>query len=229
MKIYALIQARMNSERFPGKVLHKVKGKPLISFMLERIKRCQGLEGLIVATSVDKSDDPLYQYCSSHGIRCCRGSLKNVPKRFKDIIQTNNIKVFVRLSGDSPLIDPAIVEKGISLFRENNYDIVTNVFHRSYPKGQSVEVLRSSIFLEAYQEIEKLPYNEHVTKYFYENKTKYRIYNFTSGMEAGDIQLSVDTADDMKLFEEIVKKIERPHWQYTWQEILELRKNILGK
>ncbi len=229
MKIYVIVQARMSSQRFPGKVLYKVDGKPLISFLLERVNRCYGLDKIVVATSIDKSDDPIHDYCNANTVTCYRGSLNNVSERFKDIIKENNIKAFVRLSGDSPLIDQGIVDNAVSLFRENDYDIVTNVLRRTYPRGQSVEVLRSSVFLKAFPETKKPDYCEHVTKYFYDNKGSYRIYSFVSGKDAGNIQLSVDTKGDVKVFEQIVAKMDRPHWQYNWEEVLELYNCVINE
>lgn len=229
MKISIIVQARMSSQRFPGKVLYKVDDKPIIAFLLERISRCYGLDRTIVATSTDKSDDPISDYCNSNAITSYRGSLNNVSARFKDIICENGIDAFVRLSGDSPLIDQGIIDKAVSSFRSNDYDIVTNVLERTYPKGQSVEVLHSSVFLKAFPETRKKNYCEHVTTYFYDNKDNYRIFNLVSGKEAGNIQLSVDTEDDVKIFEQIVAMMDRPHWQYNWEEVLGLYNCIANK
>ena len=222
MEIYAIVQARMSSQRFPGKVLYKVNGVPLIAFLLERVNRCREINRIAVATSTDVSDDPIHDYCNANSVTCYRGSLNNVSERFNNIITENNIDAFVRLSGDSPLIDQSIIDKAVSLFRDNDYDIVTNVLRRTYPRGQSVEVLRSSVFLKAFPEIKKEKYCEHVTSYFYDNKDTFRIYNIDSERDMGDIQLSVDTEDDMKMFEQVVSRMNRPQWQYSWEEILSL-------
>ena len=212
----------MSSQRFPGKVLYKVNGVPLIAFLLERVNRCREVNRIAVATSTDVSDDPIHDYCNANSVTCYRGSLNNVSERFNNIITENNIDAFVRLSGDSPLIDQSIIDKAVSLFRDNDYDIVTNVLRRTYPRGQSVEVLRSSVFLKAFPEIKKEKYCEHVTSYFYDNKDTFRIYNIDSERDMGDIQLSVDTEDDMKMFEQVVSRMNRPQWQYSWEEILSL-------
>ncbi len=212
----------MSSQRFPGKVLYKVNGVPLIAFLLERVNRCREINRIAVATSTDVSDDPIHDYCNANSVTCYRGSLNNVSERFNNIITENNIDAFVRLSGDSPLIDQSIIDKAVSLFRDNDYDIVTNVLRRTYPRGQSVEVLRSSVFLKAFPEIKKEKYCEHVTSYFYDNKDTFRIYNIDSERDMGDIQLSVDTEDDMKMFEQVVSRMNRPQWQYSWEEILSL-------
>jgi len=227
MKIYAIVQARMSSKRFPGKTLYKINNIPLICFMLERIKQCDGLDGILVATSMEKGDDPIFNYCKENDVSCHRGSLDNVAERYKDTIEANNFDAFVRLSGDSPLIDYHIVEKAITLFRDNKYDIVTNVLERSFPKGQSVELVGSKVFLNAYQRMDNAFYYEHVTSYFYEHKMSYNICNFKSGIRAGDIQLSVDTEADMEVFEQIIEKMDRPHWEYGWEEIVKLHDSII--
>ncbi|MDH3975360.1 MAG: NTP transferase domain-containing protein [Deltaproteobacteria bacterium] len=229
MKIYAIVQARMSSKRFPGKTLYKVQNKPLISFLLETLSKCRGLDDILLATSIDKSDDPILDYCEKKSVRHFRGSLDNVAERFKDIIEAENIDAFVRLSGDSPLLDPQIIEKAVALYRKNEYDIVTNVLNRSFPKGQSVEVVNAKTFLEAYSELKSNEDKEHVMPFFYRNKDKYNIFNIESDYDASTVQLSVDTDGDMRIFKLILNKMDRPHWQYNWKEVLELRDSAVSR
>ena len=229
MKVYAIIQARMSSQRFPGKVLYNVNGKPLLGFMIERVKLSKFLKNknIIIGTSVAIADVNIENFSQNIKVISYRGDLDNVAKRFKDIIEENNIDSFVRLSGDSPLIDPKIIDRAIEIFVEGDYDLVTNVFPRSFPKGQSVEVIRSSAFLRAYSQMKSADYCEHITKHFYGNNSGYKIHNFESGVKNAVVQLSVDTKEDMELFEKMVAKMDKPHWEYGWQELLQLRSNIL--
>jgi len=219
----------MSSKRFPGKTLYKVQNKPLISFLLETLSKCRGLDDILLATSIDKSDDPILDYCEKKSVRHFRGSLDNVAERFKDIIEAENIDAFVRLSGDSPLLDPQIIEKAVALYRKNEYDIVTNVLNRSFPKGQSVEVVNAKTFLEAYSELKSNEDKEHVMPFFYRNKDKYNIFNIESDYDASTVQLSVDTDGDMRIFKLILNKMDRPHWQYNWKEVLELRDSAVSR
>lgn len=229
MKKGAIIQVRMSSQRFPGKVLHEVAGKTILQYLLERLECCQCLDVVVVATSLEETDIPIAGFCNEYGVRCYRGPLLNVAGRFKEILEIYKFDVFVRISGDSPLLDPLLIEKGMDMFLNGNYEIVTNVLHRSFPKGQSVEVVNSNTFLQSYPEIKSVEYREHVTSFFYKNKERFKINNFASNLDAGGIQLSVDTEDDVKIFEQIVAMMDRPQWQYRWEEILELYHSVVNK
>ena len=131
--------------------------------------------------------------------------------------------VFVRVNGDSPLIDQRLIEKGIEIFLQGQFDMVTNVFPRSYPKGQSVEILSGKTFRRIAENIRDKDDREHVTRFFYNNSGEFHIYNIPSSIDLSEIQLSVDTKDDMRLFENIVSRMKRPHWEYNLEDVLELR------
>ena len=115
-------------------------------------------------------------------------------------------KFFVRISGDSPLIDPKLIDKAIKISKKNkNYDIVTNVFPRTFSKGQSVEVIKTSILKKYSRNFSKLD-KEHVTKYFYKNFNKFLIKNFTFSDKNKTMKLSIDTKKDLK---NILKKFNK--------------------
>ena len=206
LKLIVIIQARSNSKRFNNKVLYKIYNKPIIWHIISKIKKSKYVKKIIVATSQNKTDDKLVKYLTKIKINYFRGSLTNVAKRLCDAAEKNKAKFFMRISADSPLIDPVIIDKAIEIFnsKKKNYDIVTNVFPRSYPKGQSVEIIKTlklKCFLSKFNKEQK----EHVTKYFYKNYKNFRIKNFTSIKNKTKIntKLAIDTKDDLKL---ILKK-----------------------
>jgi spore coat polysaccharide biosynthesis protein SpsF (cytidylyltransferase family) len=168
-------------------------------------------------------DDPIHLFCKKYKIPCYRGSLSNVAERFIGVLDENCFDAFVRVNGDSPLLDQRLVEQGLEIFRNNShFDIVTNVFPRTYPKGQSVEVLKSAAFRAAFPFFQEVEDKEHVTTYFYRNNGNFKIINFSSERNNGHIQLSIDTSQDMNIFERIISSMTRPHWEYTLDNILEL-------
>ena len=148
--------------------------------------------------------------------------MKNVAARFVSTLSQVNCNGFVRISGDSPLIDPALIDQAVTLFKERDVDLVTNVNPRSLPKGQSVEVLKKECFLTASKLFTTDAQLEHVTPFFYEHADRFKIINFESSKPLGHLNMSVDTADDFKLFQNIVEKMSRPHWDYGLDEILTL-------
>lgn len=222
MRIIAIIQARMSSQRLPGKVLFQVKGKPMLQYLLERVERCNTLDSMLVATSVDESDLPIVDFCRKYGVACYRGSLDDVAGRFAEAITRHPCDAFVRVNGDSPLIDPGLIDKGLVLARKEDYDLITNIFPRSYPKGQSVEVAKSQTFIKTYSKMIEQAEKEHVTRFYYSHPDLFSIRNFASDNDYSDIQLSVDTAEDMSNFISIIEKMHKPHWDYSLKDILSL-------
>ena len=120
----------MNSSRLPNKALLKVNDKPLIEYLINRLSNINDVSNCI-ATSNEHSDIGIKKYCEENDISYYRGSLENVGKRMLDAAKYYNADAFVRINGDSPLLDPQIVEKGISIYKNGNYDLVTNSFPRS--------------------------------------------------------------------------------------------------
>ena len=222
MKIGAILQARMSSKRLPGKVLYNVAGKPMLQYLLEGIDHCKGLDKIVVATSVEDSDSAIEDYCKGFGVSCVRGSLENVARRFMEVLNKFNFEAFVRVNGDSPLLDYRLVDMAVSMFRAGSYDLVSNVLKRTFPKGQSVGVVRTKTFLATYPLIRTAKDREHVTSYFYRHVNDFSIRNFESGKMYGDIQLSVDTPEDMLQIEELVDRMEKPHWEYTFEDLIGL-------
>jgi spore coat polysaccharide biosynthesis protein SpsF len=218
--IAAVIQCRMNSSRIPGKVLCQAGGKPLLQYLTENIRHCSSLGQIILATSLESSDDPVADFCLKMDMMCHRGPLMDVAKRFLEVVEIFKLDAFVRISGDSPFLDHRLVEDALTIYRNGKYDLVTNVLKRTFPKGQSVEIIRSKTYRMIYPLMVNSDEREHVTKYFYTHKDLFAIRNFESGDNYGAIQLSVDTPDDMRRFKTMVETMDRPHWTYTFRELI---------
>jgi spore coat polysaccharide biosynthesis protein SpsF len=221
MRVGIIIQARMGSRRFPGKVLHPVAGKPLLQYLLERLAHCRSVRERVVATSESDEDTPLVHFCEAQGIACRRGPLENVAERFKQVLDAYPFDAFVRVNGDSPLLDQAVVDRAVGRFLEGDAEIVTNVLERTFPRGQSVEVLRADTYQSAYADIRTEEDREHVTRFFYTNRDRFRIVNLRAPENHGGVQLSVDTPEDMHRFRALVARMRKPHWEYGLEEILQ--------
>lgn len=226
MKTGIIIQARMSSRRFAGKVLYQVGAKPILKYTLERLRQCSFENTIVVATSRREDDDQLVDFCDAEGIACYRGALDNVADRFKEITDRYQFDSFVRVNGDSPLLDQQLVDKAMEVFATDDYDLVTNVMPRTYPRGQSVEVLRVDAFSRGYEQMTSGEDLEHVTTYFYKHHQEYRIGNISSDENLSGIRLCVDTRDDMKLFSAIIARMDKPHWTYSLSDVMEIYRGI---
>ncbi len=216
----AIIQARMSSQRLPEKVLKDLNGTTVLGRTVNQIKRSKLIKDIIVATSTDSLDDQISSYCFSNGINIYRGDLLDVFSRFKRVILKTKCKEFVRISADSPLIDPSLINKAIKIYHSGEYDIVTNTFSRTYPKGQSVEVVNSKVFIELDKNKLSVDEKEHVTKRFYNYKENYKIKNFKSRKNYSSFQMSIDTYEDFKNINFLLKKVNNK--THDWERLLKI-------
>ena len=225
--ITLIICARCSSKRFPNKVLKKINGVPLILQVYERVKNAKYVDKIIVATSNRRSDDKFNKLCKKKNIECYRGSLNNVFSRFVNIIKIHKADIVIRISADSPFIDSNLIDKSIRIFLSKRLDIVTNIFKRTYPKGQSIEVFDKKVFLSSKSSKLTDYEREHVSPYFYNNKKKYKIFNFQIKNDLSKYNLTIDFKDDLIFFNKVVKKIKQNRINYSYRNILKfIRKKI---
>ena len=198
------VQARMSSRRFPGKMLAPLAGRPLIAHVVERCGAAFGADQVVVATSIEASDDVLAQAVTRLGCLVFRGELDNVLGRFQQCLRQHPCDWFVRISADSPLIDPRLIAR-IAEQRAPQFDLVTNVQQRTFPPGQSVEVVRSECFAAIDAAALTAEEREHVTLAFYRAAGKYRIRNVAArepGLERQSY--AVDTPEDLRAVEALI-------------------------
>jgi len=217
----------MGSQRLPNKVLQAIEGRKVLDYVLDRLSHCKGLGGVVVATSTEKEDDAIANFCNGRQIECCRGSLNDVASRFKEVSERYHLDSFVRVSADSPLLDQHIIDEAVQVFSSGDYDIVTNILKRTYPRGQSVEVFKASAFKSGYVLMREAEEFEHVTPYFYKNQDRFKIFNLTLERDYSNVRLSLDTASDLEVITSIVRRMNKPHWEYGLKDILEMQQEIL--
>ena len=209
----------MNSRRLPGKVLKNLDQKTILEWTINRLKKNKSNIPVCVITSKEKSDDPIDIFCKKNQINCYRGSLNDVLKRFCDACNFFNVDFVIRISGDSPLIDHRLIDKAYQIHQKNNIDLISNILFRTYPKGQSVEIISK----EALNNLDKLNLSkaerEHVTLGFYKNQSLFKIINFESEDENySHYQLSIDTYNDYKKIANFIKNNKNAFF-LNWKEI----------
>jgi spore coat polysaccharide biosynthesis protein SpsF (cytidylyltransferase family) len=180
---------------------------------------------VIVATSTDPSDAPIADFCEEIRTPCFRGSLTNVADRLRQAADVFCLDAFVRLSADSPLLDISIVQRCVERFVLSSCDLATNVFPRSFPRGQSAEVIRTSSLQHAFDMMAEPEDFEHVTRLFYRTPRMFHIENVVSPVSYGSMHLAVDSREDFAAVEAIVGVMDRPHWEYGLDEIAQLHRS----
>ena len=224
----------MGSTRLPGKVLKIVDGKnPSLYFTISQLKQCKNIDKIIVATTTLKEDDIIENFAKNLGIDVFRGSVEDVLDRYFQCANYFKINTIIRITGDCPLIDPTIVDRGIEIFQSENYDYVTNTFPRTFPDGNETEIFSFKALDTAYFNSNLSSEHEHVTPYFRNNKENFKILNFTNSENISHLRWTLDYDVDLKLIRLILSKLDtRPiHMNDILQlfkkepELIEINKN----
>ncbi len=192
----ALIFARMDSHRLPGKALMDIAGMPMLDRVVDRVRRAQTIGDMIIATSERDIDDPLAERAHALGVEVFRGLADDVTGRALACCTERGLQAFVRISGDSPFIAHEAIDGVCALFDAEQPDQATNVYPRSFPAGCSAEVIRVGALASAAPKMDAAD-REHVTTYFYRNGNAFRIANLVSGVAYGNIRLTVDTREEL--------------------------------
>lgn len=229
MKTVATIEARMTSTRLPGKVMRKVAEKPLLQWMIERLRHVSNLDDIVVATTMNEQDDPIVDLCEKLGCLYYRGSEENVLQRVLQAAESVNADVICELTADCPVIDPQIVQEAVNFYHGNDFDYVSNCHRRqagdinfhTYPIGMDVEVFSARALKIAHQETLDPSDLEHVSLYIL------RHHQFSVGtieasgkLRRSDLSFTVDEESDFQLIQAIVNELGRDGRIFSLSEML---------
>ena len=200
----AILQARMSSTRLPGKVMKPLAGRPMIDRQLERLRRSTTLTRIIVATSVDASDDPLAAHLAQGGVDVFRGSLNDVLDRYVEAARAFKVGPdLVRLTADCPLADPGVIDDCVRQRERLGVDYCSNGRRRTYPHGLDVEAFTLEALLTAGREATD-PYDrEHVTPFIYRHPERFTLGELAQARDEGHLRWTVDTPEDFAFVERV--------------------------
>ncbi len=208
--VVASIEARMSASRLPGKVLMDICGKPALERLVDRLHACTRVDGVIVATTTNAADDAIAEWAARSGTPCHRGSEHDVLDRVVQAHRAAGSEVVVEICGDTPLLDPAVVDQAVARFQKGGVDVVCNVRKLSWPQGVDAQVFGYETLAEVSRTITDPAVREHVSLYFYENPDRYRIHHMTAPADqrAPDIRLQMDYPEDLELIRSVYERLE---------------------
>lgn len=197
MKVVGVILARMASSRLPGKPLIRVAGTEIIQLVLERARLAQGLDEIVIATTDGVEDDEIANWAKAADVRCWRGSSSDVASRLLNAAVAENASYVARINSDSPFLQPGLITQAICEAKKESHDLVTNLLPRTFPYGVSVELLKVSTLNRIVNLFDKGD-REHVTRFFYNNSSKFQINNLSAeGKHDIGLRLVIDTKEDL--------------------------------
>jgi spore coat polysaccharide biosynthesis protein SpsF len=220
--ILAILQARVSSRRLPGKVLMPILGRPMLERQIERLRRARRIDRLVVATSGDAGDDAIAALCGELGVDCFRGALEDVLDRFYQAARQWAAETVVRLTGDCPLADPALIEQLIELHLAGGYDYSSNTLVRTYPDGLDAEVMSIGCLEAAWREARLPSEREHVTPFIYHRPERFRLGSLTQPRDLSGLRWVVDEPADFAFATAVYEALHPTKPDFDSADILEL-------
>jgi spore coat polysaccharide biosynthesis protein SpsF (cytidylyltransferase family) len=200
-KVVAIIQARMGSSRLPGKMLMAILDKPMLAWMIERVKMAKEVDAIVVATSNTKADDAIVQCAERCGVSVFRGSEEDVLDRYYNAAKEYSADIIVRLMGDCPLHDPQVIDESVRFFKtlceRTQYALSGSL--ANYPEGLDMDIFTFASLERMWDEAELPSEREHITAYMKKHPEFFELVERKIGEDDyAHLHWSVDEAGDFE-------------------------------
>jgi spore coat polysaccharide biosynthesis protein SpsF len=187
----------MGSTRLPGKILLPLRGEPILGFLVKNLSSFR--IPLVVATTIDQSDDVVQELAAKLGVPVFRGSEEDVLDRYVQASRLVSCDAVVRVTADCPLLDPSLLQAVVDAFYDHQVDYVSNTIERTFPRGYDVEVISKKALERAWNEARLPCEREHVTLYVVEHVELFSRYQVVDTVDRSSWRLTVDTEEDYRL------------------------------
>ena len=224
-----IVQARMGSTRLPGKVMKLVDDDhPSLFYTINQLRQSKFLQKIIIATTTNTEDDVIVDFAKKENIDYFRGDADDVLSRYYECAKFFSLSRILRVTADCPLIDPLIIDKGVSISLEGTYDYVTNTYPRSFPDGNETEIFTFQTLELSYKNAVLPSEREHVTPYIKNNQEKFKIFNFQHDDDISYLRWTLDYDEDLKLIRSLISEIHnRPVHLSDILTLLKLKPDLI--
>jgi len=202
-----IIQARMNSTRLPSKIMLPVKGKPIFSFQIDRLKKIN--IPIYIATTNKPSDNVIEEFAKEKGLFFFRGDEENVLSRYHECAKQFNLDVIIRVTSDCPLIDAGLINKAVKEYLQTGDPLLyySNTIKRTYPRGFDFEIFSFQLLDQALEQAVDPGDLEHVTPYIWKNKSgNVEIRQLLAPHDNSLFRLTLDTGEDLSLLKLLIEE-----------------------
>jgi spore coat polysaccharide biosynthesis protein SpsF len=226
MKIVATIEARMTSSRLPGKVLLRALGQPMLHHLFRRLRAVPSIDEVVLATTVNATDDVLVEFAAGEGIAAYRGSEQDVMMRVVGAAESAGADVVVEITGDCPIIDPDIVEQTIQMYLHHDAAYVSNAHVRSYPDGMDTQVFRLETLKRSAAMTDHPLDREHVTLHIRNHPELFPRVHLVAppSLWWPELGLTLDEDADYQLLKKIIETLGPVNPLFGCREVIELLK-----
>jgi spore coat polysaccharide biosynthesis protein SpsF len=210
-RVVAVVQARMGSQRFPGKMLAKLGDRDLLSWVLTRVCDAKQIDQVVLATSESRDDDQLADVASNFNALVIRGSQNDVLDRFVQSAKVSQADFVVRVCADNPFVAAEEIDRLVIAHKSGDFDYSCNHQQRlenQYADGFGAEILSAALLNAIAKSTTQQSHREHVTSYIWDNAEKYKIQAVAAPVELAfpEIKLDIDTPQEMQQLDEFTKK-----------------------
>jgi len=222
MKTLLIAHARFSSTRLPAKIVYPIAGRPMIAHVADRIQRCRSVDQVILATSTNPADDLVATWCDALNVPCFRGSETDVLSRFLAAARHFGADVVVRVCADAPLLDPAVIDAAVEQYRRSadTVDYVSNMMTRTFPRGESVEVMKRSVLETMDRRATEPHQREHVTPYLLEHRDEFRTADYLHTSDLSHMNWTVDTRADWEFVCAVYDRLYRENNRFGMDDVL---------
>lgn len=222
--ILGMLQARMSSMRLPGKVLFDLVGEPMIIHQIERLRRANKINQVIVITSDNYADNAIAEVCEKYEVEYFRGSLNNVLDRFYQAALKYKPEHILRSTADCPLLDHRLIDSIIEFYFDNDFDYASNTINPTFPDGLDSEIFNYSSLEIAWNEAVTVSDREHVTPFIYQRPTRFGIGSYESSIDLSSLRWTVDETEDFELIKRIYAELYPRNPDFSTDDVLDLLK-----
>lgn len=208
IKITAIIQARMGSKRLPSKMMMKIKGKPLIWYIINTAKKCKLIDEIILATTDKEKDKILIEQAKKYKIKYFAGNENDVLDRFYKCAKKFDCEIIVRLLGDCPLQDSKMIDQLIGLYFVSYCDYAMNTNPPTFPDGLDAQVFPFRMLEWEWNNCKDRFMREHIGSFIRLNKNKFRIKNLKYKENLSRMRWTVDEQEDFEFVKKVINKIK---------------------
>lgn len=219
----------MTSSRLPGKVLMKSCGKPLLQHMVERLRRCQKIDDIVVATTINDTDNPIVELCKKIDCKYFRGSEEDVLLRVLHAAESVNADIIVETTGDCPLIDWRHIDYLTEFYLKNEYDFVANNIERTFPDGFDIRIFSTDALRQVNELSKEKSDHEHVSIYFPKHPEIFTSYNWRAGVdeERPEFEVTLDEYGDYQLIDSIFQGLYLKDNNFSCKDVIAYLDNNL--
>jgi spore coat polysaccharide biosynthesis protein SpsF len=213
----------MTSTRLPGKVLADLAGRPVLEHVVRRALAAAHIDDVVVATTVNSSDDPLIALADRLGVRWHRGDEHDVLSRYVDAARETAAATVVRITADCPLTDPAVIDAVCSALqqRRNACDYASNAVVRSFPRGLDVEVMFADVLDRVNRIATEPAEREHVTMAIYSTHADVFLrHDVLADRDDSDLRWTVDYPIDLEVIREAYVALDLAEHHRPYSEVV---------